>query len=613
MTTKIPGIPTLPGNLTPELRAYLMAMQENVEVRTGVRGDPKDRAVTLRELLDSGLAEDLKANKFDPNHISSRNRGFGAPGSGVDANDLAVPPAPTGFSAAGGFTKVVLEWDDPNVAYGNHAFTEIFRLSTDTIGDAVLVGVSTSFVYTDEVSTGSTNYYWVRHVSKTAVVGPYNSGAGTSATTSEIASADIADDAVTNAKLAIDAVQGDVIAAGAIDGDKIASDAVTAVKIATDAVTNAKLATNAVQGDVIAASAITATKIEDGAVETAKIAANAVTASEIAANTVTAAEIASNTVTASEIAADTITSAEIAANTITSAEIAANTITAGEIAANAVTASEIAANTITASEIAASTITSSEMVAGTITAASGIIADAAITNAKIAAATIESAKISDSAITNAKIANAAITNAKIQDATIQGGKIAANTINGNRVTADTLVLYDKADFGTMGSIQLHAINTADPAQQSIAYTSFVAASPRQTHSSGGKVPTITGMPTVFSRTYSFNMRSASQRAFLFDIMVEPYGSYSSSSHMGYVITLDTNSSNTSPGNIFNAYLSGPFTGSQAGSRPRIRRIVNLTSGTNYYLKVFFYSKSISDNGEGDRGVVCNVSVEGLFV
>lgn len=447
MTTKLPGIPTLPAGISPELKAYLKALSENVEVRTGVRGDPKDRAVTLRELEDSGLAESLKANPFDPNNITARNRGFRA----TIVRDRSIPPAPTSLTASGGFTKVILEWNDPNIAYGNHAFTEIYRLSTDTIGDAVLVGVTPSFIFTDEVDSNTTHYYWIRFVSETGVPGPFNQTSGTSATTSQLVNADLGDDAVTQAK------------------------------IANAAVGNAQ------------------------------------------------------------------------------------------------------------------------------------IADLAVNNAKIAAATIESAKIADSAITNAKIANAAITNAKIQDATIQGGKIAANTINGNRVTADTLVLYDKADFGTMGSIQLHHTKTDDPAQQSIAYTSFISTTPRQQHSDGGKVPTITSLPTVFSRTYSFNMRSASSRSFLFDVMIEPFGNYSSSSHMGYVITLDTSSSNTASGNIYNAYVQGPFTGTLAGSKIRRRNIVSLTSSTNYYLKVFFYSKSISDNAQGNRGVGVTVSVEGLFV
>lgn len=559
MTTKLPGIPTLPAGISPDLKAYLKALSETVEVRTGVRGDPKDRAVTLRELEDSGLAESLKANPFDPNNITARNRGFRA----TIVRDRSVPPAPTSLTASGGFTKVILEWNNPNIAYGNHAFTEIYRLSTDTIGDAVLVGITPSFIFTDEVDSNTTYYYWIRFVSETGVPGPFNQTSGTSATTTQLVTADLADDIITAAKIN--------------DG------AVGTLALAADAVTNAKLAVNSIQGDVIAANAITATKILDGSIETAKLDANAVTAEKIAANTITASEIAADTITADQMVADTITAAS------------------GILADAVITNAKIADGTIQTAKIGDGQILNAK------------IADAAINNAKIADSTIQSAKIADAAITNAKIGNAAITNAKIQDATIQGGKIAVNTINGNRVTADTLVLYDKADFGTMGSIQLHTSGTDDPTQQTLAYTDFTASAPRQQHSTADKYPTVTTLPLVFSRTYNFNMRSASSRSFLFDVMVEPFGNYSSSSQMGYVITLDTSSSNSASGNMYNAYTNGPFTGSLAGSKIRRRNIISLTSSTNYYLKVFFYSKSISDNPQGDRGVNVTVSVEGLFV
>ena len=44
-----------------------------------VRGDPQDRAITLRELIDSGLAKTLKANPFDPNNINEVIEGLRPP------------------------------------------------------------------------------------------------------------------------------------------------------------------------------------------------------------------------------------------------------------------------------------------------------------------------------------------------------------------------------------------------------------------------------------------------------------------------------------------------------------------------------------------------------
>ena len=61
--TQIPGIPKVPANVSPEVRRYLDALGEALEIRLGRRGDPRDRAITLRELIESGLATEAKATK----------------------------------------------------------------------------------------------------------------------------------------------------------------------------------------------------------------------------------------------------------------------------------------------------------------------------------------------------------------------------------------------------------------------------------------------------------------------------------------------------------------------------------------------------------------------
>ena len=53
--TKVPAIYRVPANLDPELKRLLESITEAVEVRLGRRGDPRDRAITLRELIDSCL------------------------------------------------------------------------------------------------------------------------------------------------------------------------------------------------------------------------------------------------------------------------------------------------------------------------------------------------------------------------------------------------------------------------------------------------------------------------------------------------------------------------------------------------------------------------------
>ena len=55
--TKVPAIKNIPAKLDYETKATLESIKEALEVRLGRRGDPRDRAVTLRELIDSGLAK----------------------------------------------------------------------------------------------------------------------------------------------------------------------------------------------------------------------------------------------------------------------------------------------------------------------------------------------------------------------------------------------------------------------------------------------------------------------------------------------------------------------------------------------------------------------------
>ena len=175
--TKVPSVLTVPAGVSPDLRRYLEQLTETIEIRLGRRGDQRDRAITLRELIDSGLAKDLLSNPFDPNR--SGNTGFVQPGDRLQ--DLAVPPAPTGFQANGAFSQVNLQWDYP--AYANHSHTEVWRHDSDTIGDAILIGIQAGRIFVDPVGSGVTRYYWARHVNTDSLAGPFNSGSGTSATT----------------------------------------------------------------------------------------------------------------------------------------------------------------------------------------------------------------------------------------------------------------------------------------------------------------------------------------------------------------------------------------------------------------------------------------------
>ena len=197
--TQVPGIPKPPAGTPPALQRYLTNLSEALEIRLGRKGDVRDRAITLRELIESGLAVDLANNPYDPNNPGND---FG----GTVVPDSEVPPAPTNFSAVAGFSNVGLFWDWPGYQYRGHSFTEIWRNTTDNLNTATLIGVSPGMAYTDvitTVTTATTFYYWARHVNVNDVEGPFHANAGLAATLAANPNylLDVLTDQITNSQL----------------------------------------------------------------------------------------------------------------------------------------------------------------------------------------------------------------------------------------------------------------------------------------------------------------------------------------------------------------------------------------------------------------------------
>jgi len=171
--TEVPGFSKPPADISPALRRYLESITEALDIRLGRRGDARDRAITLRELIDSGLAVELGNNPFNVSAAPP------PPPPPPPAN--GTPTAPTNFSANGGYSIITCFWDYPN--YGPHSHTEIWRHTADVIGDAQLVGISSGISFIDPVGGGKTYYYWARHVSLYDIQGPFQAANGDQAVT----------------------------------------------------------------------------------------------------------------------------------------------------------------------------------------------------------------------------------------------------------------------------------------------------------------------------------------------------------------------------------------------------------------------------------------------
>lgn len=158
--TKVPSIP----NPASDPEGFLRAVQEVVQVREGARGNPLDRGVTFRDLVDAGMAAPNPA-------FAGKGR---IPASALITPTgvrpaMTVPPKPRDVVAVGTFTSILITWAQPD--YSNHAHAEILRAAVNDIGQAVTIGSSVGRQYADAVGTDADYYYWVRYVSTGNVKG----------------------------------------------------------------------------------------------------------------------------------------------------------------------------------------------------------------------------------------------------------------------------------------------------------------------------------------------------------------------------------------------------------------------------------------------------------
>ncbi|PSV11653.1 phage tail protein [Photobacterium kishitanii] len=166
------------------------AIQENIELLTGQRGNGLDRAITMRELASLGL---INVTRNSNGAVIPRPKPPVIP----DGKPIQRPHSPVGFAALGGFGAIMLEWENPTF-YG-FSFAELWRAAPNADGSvpyleqAVLIATTPATVFGDIVNPGSTYYYWCRFVNINNIAGPYNNVDGVKVSTSPNIS-DIIDD-----------------------------------------------------------------------------------------------------------------------------------------------------------------------------------------------------------------------------------------------------------------------------------------------------------------------------------------------------------------------------------------------------------------------------------
>ena len=468
MSTKVPALKNIPPKIERELRDTLESMREAQEIRLGRRGDPLDRAVTLRELVESGLAKRLSERPFNPDGLVDFIPNDDTVG------DLTIPPAPTGLEASGAFTEIIVDWNPAQ--YSNHAFTEVWRSRDDEVGTATLITTTASFIITDPVGYDQTYFYWVRFVSTSNVRGPFNRTNGTKATTVE----NIAEVMGQLSETLADLPGYNLITTTAAAATVIRSSGTPSTRADGSSLQLNDIWYDTDDGQIYTRNASNNAWVagRDATLVTL-FGSTSFTGSTLTAAMATAQSDIVTVTNAQNSTASSVTSLTSTVNGNTSSINTLNTTTASHTGdLNAMFVLQVATESNNSKSVAGMVIGSNAsdgsgaqsfvqfqadkfaiwngtnanvapfiVSGGTVFIDSARIQDGAITNARIADATIESAKIADAAITTAKIGDAQITTAKIAsaqittaligDAQITDAKI-TGTLDSSKINTDTL-------------------------------------------------------------------------------------------------------------------------------------------------------------------------------
>lgn len=122
----VDDIPLLPDSKrmdvpAPSAENFAMRVRETLMVMLGRQGDPLDRGITLRDLIDAGVVTLSPGYELGTGGAIPIGPGSGGAASAVKP-DLTPPPTPTGFIATGGLANVFFETDPPKFAMGHGYF-----------------------------------------------------------------------------------------------------------------------------------------------------------------------------------------------------------------------------------------------------------------------------------------------------------------------------------------------------------------------------------------------------------------------------------------------------------------------------------------------------------
>lgn len=481
-----PNAPNFPQRLREAVMTYL-----------GRTGDPLDRGITLRDLIEGGIAR--LRDGYTAGHAAATGGALPiAPEVQAEEPDLTPPPTPTGFTASAAISHVFIEHDAPLYTQGHgHLRTRVYGKIVapgdplPVFADAVEITQFTGTVHAHPSNPSTTWRLWIKWESQDGVlsVAPAGGTNGLAVGTSTIRGVDLGPLIVAAGNLAAGAVELSKFGQGLEPMTVVSTLPATKVTSSIFNTADSKLyrwngtayvatvPTSDLAGTVadaqiagLAASKVTG-QLSDSqlaAISAAKVSGQLTNAQlqDIAASKVTGqltnaqigdvaaakvtgqlsnaqiADVSASKLTGqiaeTQIANDAISTPKLAAGAITTAKLAAGAVTADTIGANAITAAKIDAGAVTAAKLAAGAVTADAIAANAITSAK--IESGAITTAKLAAGAVTASEIAAGAVTAGKIAANAVTAAEIAADAITAGKIQAGAVGANQIAASAIAV-----------------------------------------------------------------------------------------------------------------------------------------------------------------------------
>lgn len=334
----------LPNEKAPNFNARL---RETMMTYLGKTGDPLDRGVTMRDLIESGLVKVENVQSLKSGGAVSMVPGTAISSAAGGDKDLTAPPTPEGVVVTGGVAGVFIEHEVPLFSQGKGYYrTHVYGVTvTDgrlpTFTDAVELTQFTGTTGSFASNPATTWRIWLKYESKDGVLSATPAGGtnGIPVTTGQDVSTllkvltselDANGDALNTNAVFIErkeatVVNGVLVPAGVyMRAAFIQNGVIDSAKIGNGAIDSAKIAEAAIASANIQDAAITAAKIQDAAISTAKIEDAAISTAKIADAAISAAKIGDAEITLAKIDTASITNlSSISANM--------GTITAGKM------------------------------------------------------------------------------------------------------------------------------------------------------------------------------------------------------------------------------------------------------------------------------------------